>query len=323
MGSSDSRKRRIRSGGPPPSAYLHYQAAGRPAGGLPGGVPGGNPTTAGGHATADGPDGGFAITTGGPGSAPVGGTGGPSPAFSGSAGSGDGTALPPDINEPKRFRIPKATPAEKHARIEEVRALLRINYHDGDIKRLCAHRWGTSGRYVEKYITWARQRNRETLETSEDENLAASLAYWSKMQQDAEASYEKEEKAYEVARGAYFYCEKQIQEIERGPQPDSKKEDVKQLLQRQAVATQMMKLSRATMVSAQTDSRSAQDRIDRLKGNFAPVKYAKTTKDGSDVAMPAAMPSTVEKVDDELQKLVDQLRGRKPAVVSHQTRKTS
>lgn len=53
-----------------------------------------------------------------------------------------------------------------------------------------------------------------------------------------------------------------------------------------------------------------QDRIDRLLGNFAPVKVANTDSKGKDVPAQAIQPATVQEATNRVTGLLEQLKAR-------------
>jgi len=235
---------------------------------------------------------------------------------------GDSLAtVPPDhrfIDNPLTARgtprkiAPRCSPTELNERVEWCRGLIRLNFSAGDIKRLCAKKWNLKRKTIADYISYARQRNRSILDATEDQMLADSLAFWSKKQQHCEATIQRERELQARAVGTLQATEREIDQIEgerTAENPQTERLEILEMRKKTAVA--IIDHARRAVFSAEQGSRDSQDRIDRLKGNFAPLKLARVTKDGADVDTPAnPEPATLEDCDREIEELAKRLQQR-------------
>lgn len=210
-----------------------------------------------------------------------------------------------------RKNAPKCTPEEREERIEWIRGLVRLNFNAGDIKRMGARKWNLKRKTVQEYISFARERNRNSLDDSEDQMLADALSYWSKKQQMAEAKIKREREIESKTHATLEATNKEIDEIESELTPDNPQTDRLEILEmrRRSSITLIEHCRRATFSAEQT-SQDSQREIDRLKGNHRPQKFARTTKDGQDVDRAAGDPVTMADCDREIRELADKLRAR-------------
>ncbi len=154
-----------------------------------------------------------------------------------------------------RKRARQTTREDKHAIIEEIRQSIRLGYTDGEMKRAISKKHKLKPRSVEKYIAAARKRNLQYLGASEDENLSASLAYWTRKKQEAESFLV-------TAMRGIIDTERRISEESGGG--DAELFD--------ALNARLEGL-RKTVYTQEQFSREAQKEIDRLKGVHAPVRH--------------------------------------------------
>jgi hypothetical protein len=207
---------------------------------------------------------------------------------------------------------PRCTAEQLEERIEFVRSLIRLNFGVGDVKRMASKRFGVKRKTVQAYLSYARERNRSILDATEDQALADSLLYWSRKQQDCEATIQREKllqaKSIEVLRSA----EKEIDELETGRTPDNPQTERLEILEmRKRTAVKLIDHARRACFTSEQGSRDAQDRIDRLRGNLAPIKLARTTKAGDDIDDPTKRePATVADANREIVELLGRIRSK-------------
>ena len=194
--------------------------------------------------------------------------------------------------------------------------MIRLNFTNGDIKRALSARWGIRRRSVEKYLTVAWARNRGFIGEDENQSLARSLSYWSFKQQQSERTIDRQQTAIAAAEKSYQLAEKTIEELEGIRTADNPMTERFEILEmRKTNALQTIRQANSAMAIATSVSRECQDRIDRLKGNHAPIKFAKTDSKGNDVPAPVE-PTTPAAVDQELRKLVDKLKERQGSAIA-------
>lgn len=213
-----------------------------------------------------------------------------------------------------RLKAARLLRGEADQLIEQIRGLLRLNFTKGDIKRhvrQLREKRGVvplSNKTVEKYISHARKRNLQILDLNEDEALADSIALWSRKQQEAEAESGRAKEMLRRQETSYDAAEQERDEAET----DAARELAEKSLQRIA---RVMEHLRRTITTAELTVQSCQDRIDRLRGNHAPVKIARTNTKGEDVDVPPPQPATVEKANDVLRDLVEKIKAREAGMV--------
>lgn len=221
---------------------------------------------------------------------------------------------PDDTPEPEPK--PRATKAEMDARIEQVRGMLILNMTKGDIKRKMRTEYGLKHGQTERYLRYARNRNLESIAKSEDEALSESMSYWSKKKQDAEIGLMRASRrldGYQAKDGRRIEGlvakeARLLAQIDDSETSDEVREHLVIQLDRVLVA---MDDARKSAYSCRMSSMDAQDRIDKVLGNYKPQRFARTTKDGKDVDKPAAAePETVGKGDDEIERLAEVFRKR-------------
>lgn len=209
------------------------------------------------------------------------------------------------MTEPKR----RGKPPNKHENdiVETIRNLLRVNQTPGDISRMIKSNttFGiTSTRQVSRYMRLARARNREAIGRTADESLADSLGYWSGKQKEALQTIQRCKTDIEYHRTRIKSCE----EIIDDPTALAERVDIAMEQQKRSVA--LMDDARRSIYTAERTSMECQDRIDRLLGNFAPVKVANTDSKGKDVPAHAAQPATVKEASERVAGLLEQLKAR-------------
>lgn len=196
---------------------------------------------------------------------------------------------------------------QQHAIVETIRGLLRLNQTKGDIARMIVSNKNfglNSTKAVGKYIALARKRNRESIGRTADEALADSISYWSDKQREALQTIQRCNEDIVYHRDRIKNCEVTIDD------PASLKERVeisRELLLR---SVQLMDDARRTKYTSEKTSMECQDRIDRLLGNFAPVKVANTDSKGKDVPAQAIQPATVQEATNRVTGLLEQLKAR-------------
>ena len=209
--------------------------------------------------------------------------------------------------EEKRRRGRPPNPAEEQI-IEAIRGLLRINQTRGDIVRMVVanKNFGIeSARQVGRYMRLARARNKQAISRSEDEALSDSIGLWASKQRDAQQAIGK-------ARQSIDYHTQRIRECETViDDPDSPKEKIEIALIQQQRSVQQMDDARRTVYGAERTIIECQDRIDRLLGNFAPVKVARTDTKGRDVAgCEASQPATHNEAKNRVEGILETLKSR-------------
>lgn len=164
----------------------------------------------------------------------------------------------PELNargKPRKV-APHRTKAEQHAIIEQIRRMLVLGMTDGEIRRKISEEQKMKRQSVIPYITAARKRNREFLGTSNDDNLADSLGYWTRKKQEAE-------QMLGVARKGIADAEAMLKDESDKDAPDAELYD--------AINARIEGL-RKTVYAQEQFSRDAQREIDRLKGTHAPIR---------------------------------------------------
>jgi len=194
--------------------------------------------------------------------------------------------------------------------IEAIRGLLRINQTKGDIVRMVVSNKNfgiESARQVGRYIRLARERNKQAIQRTEDEALADSIGLWSSKQRDAQQAVGKARQSIEYHTQRIRECEAIIDDpVLKG---EDKREKIEIALIQQKRSVQQLDDARRTIFSAERTIMECQDRIDRLLGNFAPVKVANTDSKGKDVAV-AIQPATVQEATNRVTGLLEQLKAR-------------
>lgn len=194
--------------------------------------------------------------------------------------------------------------------IEAIRGLLRINQTKGDIVRMVVSNKNfgiESARQVGRYIRLARERNKQAIQRTEDEALADSIGLWSSKQRDAQQAVGKARQSIEYHTQRIRECEAIIDDpVLKG---EDKREKIEIALIQQQRSVQQLDDARRTIFSAERTIMECQDRIDRLLGNFAPVKVANTDSKGKDVAV-AIQPATVQEATNRVTGLLEQLKAR-------------
>lgn len=206
----------------------------------------------------------------------------------------------------KRKRGRPPNPAEEQI-IEAIRGLLRINQTDGDIRRMVVSNKNfgiTSTKAVGKYIALARKRNKQAIQRTEDEALSDSLGLWASKQRDAMQAVGKARQNIEYHTQRIRECEEIIDN------PDSGKEKVEIALIQQTRSVQQMDDARRTIYSGERTVMECQDRIDRLLGNFAPVKVAKTDTKGRDIPAESPQPATHNEAKSKVEGILETLKSR-------------
>lgn len=196
---------------------------------------------------------------------------------------------------------------EQHAIVETIRSLLRLNQTKGDIARMIVSNKNfglNSTKAVGKYIALARKRNREAIGRTADESLADSISYWSDKQREALQTIQRCNNDIEYHRERIKNCESIIDD------PTALPERVDIALEQQKRSVQLMDDARRTKFTAERTSMECQDRIDRLLGNFAPVKVANTDSKGKDVPAQSTQPATVKAATERVAGLLEQLKAR-------------
>lgn len=155
-----------------------------------------------------------------------------------------------------RKRAQQRTKGEQHAITEQVRRMLVLGMTDGEIRRKVSEEQKMKRRSVIPYITLARKRNREFLGTSNDDNLADSLGYWTRKKQEAE-------QMLGAARKGISDAEAMLKDESDKDAPDAELFD--------ALNNRIEGL-RKTVYAQEQFSRDAQREIDKLKGTHAPIR---------------------------------------------------
>ena len=232
----------------------------------------------------------------------------------------DGLPDPPRIGSAKKRaegRRRKLTPEKRKARnqrIEEVRTLMSLNYSDGDLKRMLAERWakvlpdGTRKpmrpRSVEQYLTVARERQRELLGRPAPDARADSLDFWRRKQQEAQGRAAQGREEMRLAQES-------IKKAEAVLDDHKAKDEAKEIAAiRLKAAVTRQDHARRTIWAAEQQVREDQGVIDKLLGNHAPVKLARTTPEGEAVDKPAAPEPEPTDPNKTIEDLAEQLRKR-------------
>lgn len=206
-----------------------------------------------------------------------------------------------------RKKSHRPTRDEIENRVNQIRKMLRMNMSDGDIKRALSKEWGIAKHNVLTFIRLARKRNASMLDPGEDQHLATSLAHWSRKQQEAEHTIQIERNSQEKARKSIDLAEAEIDNIGLS---GIGLERLEVLELRKKNAIKIMDHARRAIFSMSMFSKECQDRIDRLLGNYAPMKIARTKADGSDID---AGKLSAEEVVREMSKL-----GMQPLRLTHE-----
>ena len=214
--------------------------------------------------------------------------------------------LPPD--EPSRPG--NCSPEEWESRVEQTRGWIRLGFRDGEIKKKGSAEWGIKPRSVDKYLTSARKRNREYTGVPEDQNLAESLAYWTKKLQEHEILLQAEFRRYLDASKTHDKTAEEVSRIQESGEATVSTERLEILEMRLENASKAITQARAGMWSHNQSSKDCRREIDRLLGVHAPIKHAETTKGGQDVNKPAGEPVTLKAADEEIAELLEKLRAR-------------
>lgn len=223
-----------------------------------------------------------------------------------------------DLGKPRQIRRKLDKPKADQL-VETIRRMLILDVNPGDIKRkipTMPEFKGFRPRSIELYITIAKRRQHESIGESNDEALAKSLGYWSGKKQQAEARIQREQSIENLANRSLERCEKDFDDLRERVTEDSpltERFEAIEIRRRNAIA--LREQARRTIFTSEMISKDAQREIDRLKGNHAPLKFAKTDSKGQDVPEPEPIePMTQEAVKEELKGLVEQLRNRQAAI---------
>lgn len=252
---------------------------------------------------------------------------------------GRNTTEPYGVKSNKAEWAPDCPPEEMERRIEFVRDLLIQDYSDCQIKKICSELWSKkivmqgdqrieitqrksngkilyNRRYVERYITWARNRNGQLIAGTADEKLATSISYWARKKQDAEQIIAREKRAIESARKIYNDSIAEISRIEdeakrvEGKFPKNVNERLEILEMRCSNATREMERAHESQRIANLGSMNAQEKLDRLNGVHAPIKIARTDSTGKDIPK-----MTDEEVTERLRELISKIPTKLPTRV--------
>jgi hypothetical protein len=175
---------------------------------------------------------------------------------------------------------------------------------------------GLLPRSVERYITIAWRRQREFIGESADDSLASSIGYWAGKKQNAEFRIDREQAIENMANRSLERCEKDfdtLREMVTEDNPLTERFEAVEMRRRNAIA--LREQARRAIFASEMISKDAQREIDRLKGNHAPLKIAKTDSKGQDIPEPEPIePVTVQAAEEELKGLVEQLRSRQASI---------
>lgn len=214
-----------------------------------------------------------------------------------------------------RQRRRKLERHEADAVVEYARTLLIMDVNRCDMKREIGKKFNLDPRSSERYITLAGRRNHTHLGESADESLAKSLGYWSRKKQQSEQRLQRELGIEQRANRSLELCDADFERLREQATDDKPLiEQFEAVEMRRSNAISLREQARKAMFTAEMVSKEAQREIDRLKGNHAPLKIAKTDSKGEDIPEPIE-PTTQEAVDQELREILDQLKSRQSAVL--------
>lgn len=197
---------------------------------------------------------------------------------------------------------------QKEDRIEQVRAMLRLGAPKSDIKKSLSVIWKVRPTTVEKYIPLARERNREVLEITEDDALADSISSWSKRLQDAARRMNAANRTAEDGVKHLEWIRDQMKAVSEDSKLSTEYREamIVKFMKMEAQAIRQIESAQRTSQGADQSMILSQDRIDRLRGNYAPTKVAHTDSKGNDLPKTVPEPIDPEKAINELaQKLRD------------------
>lgn len=225
----------------------------------------------------------------------------------------------PNAKYAKGTGKPRRTAEDKailNQRIESVRSLLRLGMTSGDIRRAMAPVWNVKPKSVNRFIGFARKRNLEAIEESEDTLLAASIGWWMETKRNAMQTASKAAKRVE-------HAETEIEEATEVLNSDASDELRSEAVQRLKIAAKILDDARRTGYTARKEAMDCQDRYDKLLALGKPSKHALTDKHGNDVlplrSPPEPEPVSTEQTRKELESLFRAVNRRDELIASGKT----
>lgn len=201
----------------------------------------------------------------------------------------------PDL-KPRKQRSDRGVPKDPRnaAIVDQIIKLLVLDTRPGEIKRIMVRTYPDKfkvTRSVEQYIAVARKRVGTVLAQTPEESLAKSVEFWAEKKRTFESN----------AAG----LRRQVAEAEAKLASEKEPAAVRALLRKLKGAKRELQVQLQWSMNAQRE-------IDRLIGNHAPYRVARTTTDGKDVDRPAVdrEPLTAEEGLAELQEMLTRAKSR-------------
>lgn len=212
----------------------------------------------------------------------------------------------PEHDKPQRKTRVRLTKDDRDKAIQQCRALLRTNATTGDIKKLISAKWGVSRRSVERLISVARERNRQALGLTAEDAVANSISFWAHRQMQAMQTTERANREMaEASENRERASETLFDPIATGEAQDA-------ALAIMDAATKAYEHARKSGYTAGRQSVEAQDRIDKIRGVYAPEKRAITDAKGEDVPafQVVAEPQSAEQRAAAINQMYEVIRSR-------------